>query len=123
MKSLSVTFQKLEAAAIFTAAVYFYGHLHFNWIWAVALWLTFDISMVGYAFNTKAGGVLYNIVHSFVVPAALTVLGVMLHHPVLIQVALIETFHITLDRVLGYGLKESDGFQHTHLGMIGKKTH
>jgi hypothetical protein len=25
-----------------------------------------------------------------------------------------------MDRMLGYGLKFSDGFQHTHLGWIGK---
>lgn len=123
MKSLSTTFQKLEAVAMFAAAAYFYGHLHFNWVWAVALWLAFDVSMVGYAFGTKMGGILYNVAHSYIIPAVLIILGVMLHHPVLVQIALIEVFHITLDRALGYGLKESDGFQHTHLGMIGKKAH
>jgi hypothetical protein len=28
--------------------------------------------------------------------------------------------HSSMDRVLGYGLKYSDSFQHTHLGMLGK---
>ncbi|MBC8508108.1 MAG: DUF4260 family protein [Anaerolineales bacterium] len=28
--------------------------------------------------------------------------------------------HSSLDRVIGYGLKYPDSFQHTHLGMIGK---
>lgn len=26
-----------------------------------------------------------------------------------------------MDRIFGYGLKYSDDFKHTHLGMIGKK--
>jgi hypothetical protein len=29
-------------------------------------------------------------------------------------------FHIGVDRALGYGLKFEDGFQHTHLGTIGR---
>jgi hypothetical protein len=29
-------------------------------------------------------------------------------------------FHIAVDRALGYGLKTTEGFQHTHLGPIGK---
>ena len=28
--------------------------------------------------------------------------------------------HSSLDRALGYGLKYSDSFQHSHLGMIGR---
>ena len=30
-------------------------------------------------------------------------------------------FHIAVDRLLGYGLKFTDSFAHTHLGEIGKK--
>jgi hypothetical protein len=29
--------------------------------------------------------------------------------------------HISFDRVLGYGLKYSDSFHNTHMGIIGKK--
>ena len=27
--------------------------------------------------------------------------------------------HTSMDRVMGYGLKHTDSFQHTHLGRIG----
>jgi hypothetical protein len=30
--------------------------------------------------------------------------------------------HSAFDRMLGYGMKYTDSFQHTHLGLIGKAT-
>ena len=30
--------------------------------------------------------------------------------------------HSSMDRILGYGLKYPDSFEHTHLGMIGKSS-
>jgi hypothetical protein len=38
-------------------------------------------------------------------------------------IALSWAFHIGVDRALGYGLKLSDAFTHTHLGWIGKDRH
>ncbi|WP_240639249.1 DUF4260 family protein [Micromonospora ureilytica] len=32
-------------------------------------------------------------------------------------------FHIAVDRALGYGLKTTEGFEHTHLGRMGKARH
>jgi hypothetical protein len=38
------------------------------------------------------------------------------------QIAGIVLFgHASMDRMLGYGLKTSEGFKYTHLGIIGKK--
>ncbi|GMA37195.1 hypothetical protein GCM10025876_33990 [Demequina litorisediminis] len=39
----------------------------------------------------------------------------------LMVAALAWAFHIAVDRALGYGLKETDDFQHTHLGWIGRR--
>jgi hypothetical protein len=39
----------------------------------------------------------------------------------LTAVAIVWFAHIGLDRALGYGLKYADGFQHTHLGTIGRR--
>ena len=44
-----------------------------------------------------------------------------LHVPVLLPPALIWINHIGVDRLLGYGLKYSDGFGWTHLGRLGKR--
>jgi hypothetical protein len=48
------------------------------------------------------------------------VLGIILAHQPLQLAGLILFGHSSMDRVMGYGLKYPDAFQHTHLGMIGK---
>ena len=47
--------------------------------------------------------------------------GVLLHANALLPFALIWANHIGVDRLLGYGLKYSDGFGFTHLGRLGKR--
>jgi hypothetical protein len=47
-------------------------------------------------------------------------LGFFMHIPLLQLAGVILLGHSSLDRVLGYGLKHSDSFQHTHLGVIGR---
>jgi hypothetical protein len=42
------------------------------------------------------------------------------HATALVPLALIWVNHIGVDRLLGYGLKYSDGFWWTHLGVKGK---
>jgi hypothetical protein len=39
---------------------------------------------------------------------------------VLLAGSLIAFAHIGADRLLGYGLKYGDNFQHTHLGQLGQ---
>jgi hypothetical protein len=38
-----------------------------------------------------------------------------------LPIALIWANHIGVDRLMGYGLKYSDGFGWTHLGRLGKR--
>lgn len=110
--------QRIEGAVIFAAAVYFYFASGFPWLWFLVLLLSFDISMVGYLFNPKAGANLYNLGHSFVLPVVLLVSGYALGNRVMLALGLIWVAHIGLDRVFGYGLKLESGFKDTHLGRI-----
>lgn len=93
----------------------------FTWYWLLILFLAFDISMVGYLINNKVGAAMYNIGHSLIGPSILLIIYIAFGHQWMFFVALIWLFHIFVDRALGYGLKLSTGFQHTHLGKIGKK--
>lgn len=47
-------------------------------------------------------------------------MGFFLHIQLLQRTGVILLGHSSLDRVLGYGLKHSDSFQNTHLGVIGR---
>ena len=90
------------------------------WLWLPLLFSP-DISMLGYLMNSKVGAVLYNIAHHKAVAGVLIIAGFMIELPVMLFIGLLFWAHSSFDRVMGYGLKYSDSFQHTHLGMIGKK--
>jgi hypothetical protein len=42
------------------------------------------------------------------------------NEPLVVALGLVWLAHIGLDRLMGYGLKYHDHFQHTLLGRIGK---
>jgi hypothetical protein len=122
-----VTIQRLEGGAV--AALAMAATIVISpgmWWFPLALFLAFDLSMVGYARSTALGAALYNVVHTYVWPAVLGGLALLVNPSVpaatrwLALVALAWAFHVGVDRALGYGLKLPDAFTHTHLGRIGR---
>ena len=112
---------KLEEAAIFLFCIYLFSLLDFAWWWFPALLFLPDIGMIGYAVNPRIGALTYNFMHHRLVAAAVAAHGVFHHDDRFVLAGIILFAHISLDRVLGYGLKYSDSFNNTHLGRIGKK--
>lgn len=96
------------------------------WWFPFAAFLAFDLSMLGYLRSSAAGAAWYNAVHTYAWPAVLAPLALVtsVFAPALSTwlalIALAWAFHVGVDRMLGYGLKLPDAFQHTHLGWIGK---
>ena len=80
-----------------------------------------DIGMLGYLADTRVGAVTYNLVHTYLGPGVLLVVGVAVDSSLTYSIASIWLAHIGLDRALGYGLKYPDAFTHTHLGTIGRR--
>jgi len=72
--------------------------------------------------NTKVGAVMYNIAHHKLVAAIVIALGMFMQQDIVLLTGILLWAHSSFDRMLGYGLKHSDSFQHTHLGWIGKKS-
>ncbi len=130
----SVAFLRTEGLAIFVLAAYAYSGLWFSWIWFFVLLLLPDVSMMGYLINKKTGAVVYNLGHSLTLPIILLFITALINEQyfsyfgtyldTLIEMipafAVIWVAHIGMDRALGFGLKTSEGFEHTHLGKIGK---
>ena len=111
---------RAEAAAVLVAASAGYFGLGGNgWLFAL-LFFAPDLSFLGYLAGRKAGAVVYNIAHSYVLSAVLGALGLALQNPLLQHLALIHAAHVGFDRSLGYGLKYPSDFSHTHLGRIGR---
>lgn len=119
---LPMLFQRLESAAIAVTAAVAFMELGFAWWWLAALFLLFDVSIIGYISGPRLGAWTYNVVHSYIAPAALGVVAVADGARWAAFVALLWAFHIAVDRLLGYGLKFRDRFTHTHLGEIGRRS-
>ena len=113
-----VSTEYLVAAIL--VAVFYVSVGNFAWYWLPILFVVFDLSAVGYLVNKKVGALLYNLGHSLIGPTLLVALYIANTSQAILFIALIWLFHIFVDRALGYGLKHTKGFEHTHLGPIGK---
>jgi hypothetical protein len=82
------------------------------------LFLTPDLSLIGYAAGPRAGALAYNALHTEVGPLLLGAVGLLTDAGVAVQLALIWLAHIGIDRVLGYGLKYPSAFKDTHLQRL-----
>jgi Domain of unknown function (DUF4260) len=109
-----------EGAALFAITIFAYAQTGASWWLFVLLFLTPDIFMLGYLANSQLGAASYNLAHTTVLPLALLALGHVLSMPALHGISLIWLAHIGFDRMVGYGLKYPDAFQHTHLGAAAK---
>jgi hypothetical protein len=107
-----------EGAVVAVAAVALYFHLGYPWWLLVVLALAPDLSMLGYLAGPVAGSLAYDLAHTYAVPVALAVIGVLAGADVPVQVALIWVTHIGIDRAIGYGLKYPSGFEDTHLQRV-----
>jgi hypothetical protein len=110
---------RLEGLAVAVVSAAAYARTGASWWLFAALWLVPDLSMLGYLGRPCRAARIYNTFHSYVVPAVLGAMGFLLHACGVVPIALIWINHIGVDRLMGYGLKYSDGFGYTHLGLIG----
>ena len=101
-------------------SIYLFNLLDYEWWLFLALFLAPDLSMFGYIINPKIGGYAYNLFHHKGVAIAVYFLGIYMNNTELQLAGLVLFGHSSFDRVMGYGLKYEDSFNHTHLGMIGK---
>ena len=115
-----ISAEYLVAAVL--VAVFYVVVGDFAWYWLPVLFVLVDISMVGYAISNRVGALVYNTGHSLIGPALLALIYIATTNEIVLFITLTWLFHVFVDRALGYGLKHVEGFHHTHLGQIGKKT-
>ncbi|MFC6100346.1 DUF4260 domain-containing protein [Olivibacter domesticus] len=110
---------KLEELGQFLLSMFMFSQLEYSWWVFPACLLLPDLSMLGYVINPRVGAGLYNFFHHKLLAIAVLVLGYWLDNQALSLSGIILFGHSAMDRALGYGLKFSDDFKHTHLGWIG----
>lgn len=108
---------QLEGLAGLIVAVLMYRNMHYSWPQFAWLFLVPDLSMAGYLASRRIGAAAYNAVHTYIGPLALAALA-LVSQPQLLPYALIWFAHISLDRMLGFGLKYPTRFGDTHLGAF-----
>jgi len=115
------TLLRLEGLAVLvlSAGAYAQWSQH-GWVLFALLFLAPDLSILGYLRGPGFGAVVYNTVHTYLLPALLASAAFLWLGPVWLSIALIWSAHIGLDRLLGFGLKFPTSFQSTHLGPMGR---
>ncbi|MFZ4813713.1 MAG: DUF4260 domain-containing protein [Phototrophicaceae bacterium] len=109
---------RLEGLVVFIVAIMLFRQQGGAWWLFALLLLSPDVAMVGYFANLQAGAWVYNIVHAWVIPVIVVLVGVSIGNPTVTQLGLIWVAHIGMDRVAGYGLKYTTAFKDTHLQRV-----
>lgn len=109
---------RAEGLAVLVAALVLYFDSGYGWVLLVVLALAPDLSMAGYLAGRRAGALAYDAAHTYVLPVALAMGGVLGGLDLAVQLALIWLAHIGADRLLGYGLKYPTHFKDTHLQRV-----
>lgn len=112
---------KFEELLLFGLSLFLFSRLDYGWGWYALFLIAPDLSMLGYLAGPRAGAWSYNLIHHKGTAIAVYLLGYFLPSPALMFAGTTLLGHSSLDRVFGYGLKYPDAFQHTHLGVIGKR--
>jgi hypothetical protein len=108
----------LEGVVVAAAAIVLYFHLGYPWWLFLVLILAPDLSMLGYVAGPSVGRATYDVAHTYALPVALAVLGVLADVELAVEIGLIWAAHIGVDRAIGYGLKYRTGFKDTHLQRV-----
>jgi hypothetical protein len=106
---------QLEGAVALALCLWAYAANSGSWLLFGVLFFVPDVSMIGYARNARLGSIVYNVVHTYAGPFALTAIAILLRNAMLLSVGTIWLAHISFDRTLGYGLKRPTRFNDTHL--------
>jgi hypothetical protein len=105
----------LEGATVLALSLFAWHWSHGSWVLFALLFLTPDLSMLGYIANARVGAIAYNAVHTYIGPLALIGYAFALGLHEVLFVAVIWIAHLGFDRMLGYGLKFPTRFKDTHL--------
>ena len=112
---------KLEELAMFGLSAWALYIMNAEWWYYLLLLLGPDISFIGYTAGNKTGAFIYNLFHHKGVAVVIFIIGFLTPDKIM-QIAGIVLFgHSSMDRFFGYGLKLTEGFKFTHLGMIENK--
>lgn len=111
-------FLRIEYGIAFAMLLFIYNQFDFSWWLFFILLFVPDLTMIGYAINTRIGAIIYNFGHSFNLPLLLLGVSLFFSNEFLLMVTIIWVAHILMDRCFGFGLKYEHSFNETHLQRL-----
>lgn len=114
------TVLRIEGLCVLIISTLLYQSTGQGWGTFALLFFIPDISLLGYLQNKHYGAILYNLAHSYILPLLMLIVMLWSSNHQWLYLLYIWIGHIGFDRMLGFGLKYSDGFKYTHLGVVGK---
>lgn len=108
----------IEGGVVLVASLILYAYAGGSWLLFAILILAPDLSALGYLAGPRTGSYVYNVVHTYLLPAVLAFYGFLGSNPLALQLALIWIAHIGADRLVGFGLKYPSAFKDTHLDRV-----
>jgi hypothetical protein len=115
---------KLEEIGLFLIVSLVYSDFYQGgWVLFASLFFAPDLAFLAILINKKAATIAYNATHHKGLISLLMIIGYIFNKELLILIGLIFMAHSSFDRMIGYGLKYFDSFDHTHLGWMGKSKH
>jgi hypothetical protein len=118
MQTLPSVFLRCEGAVALAIALLLYRQAGSGWLLFAALLFVPDLGMLGYLAGPHLGAVTYNVFHTYALAVPLAAYGYLGDHRIALAIGVIWVAHIGMDRMLGYGLKLTSGFNDTHLGRL-----
>lgn len=109
---------RVEGATVLAGSALLYWLNGGSWWLFALLLLAPDASMLGYLGGPRLGAAIYNVFHSYPLPAVLAAFGLLGGSPLAVSLALVWFAHIGMDGLAGYGLKYPTAFEDTHLGRV-----
>src|SRR5699024_302243 len=98
----------MEGMIIFIGAMIIYGMMDYNWWLFIILLLAPDVSMLGYLKNEIFCSYIYYIFHTYVLAFLVIGIGYWTQTTLLIGIGIIWVAHIGMDRLFGFGLKDTN---------------
>ncbi len=112
-----------EIGLLLIVSLVYFEFYEGGWVLFASLFFAPDLAFLAIIVNKKVATIAYNAAHHKGLISLLMILGYLLSNELLILIGLIFMAHSCFDRMIGYGLKYFDSFDHTHLGWMGKSKH
>ena len=104
---------RIEEAAMAVIAIFLIARMNLGFSWWVyaLLFLSPDISFIGFIFGERKGNAVYNLFHFKAIAVILWISGIIMNMDFLALVGLMMFAHASFDRLVGFNLGSSAGVE------------